>query len=1040
MVDQTGICPIYETVVRKVNTPPIPSIPLAVRVYPEASIGNGKATNQRTWHRPATMLIFDTETTVDPTQRLMFGSYRFVNDGECKEEGLFYADDLRKTDLKILQRYVANHRADTASGTKLKLLSRSEFLKILFTVGYKARSLIVGFNLPFDLSRLGFDVSLARREFRGGFSVGLWSYRDEKGREQTNPNRPRVTIKHIDSKRALTSFTGRRGSDPVDRIPEGSTNGKPQDGYRFRGHFLDLRTLAFALTDRGHSLKSAREAFGIERGKLAVSQHGEITEEYIDYNRRDVEATDRLAVKLLGEFARHPIRLPETKAFSPASIGRSYLREMGISPIMQRQPSLQPYIGYAQTAYFGGRTSTHIRKVAVPVVYVDFLSMYPTVNSLMNLWQFVIARKIKIIDHCQEEIIKLLQQITVDSLFRPSTWRHLAAFLRVVPDGDILPTRAQYSSSSNDWQVGLNHLHATAKDDGLWFSLPDVVASVILTGRVPKILDAFRIEPSGGMLKDFKPVKLQGGIEIDPQNCDFFKVVIEERKRIDSRTDLAPEEKDRMSKGLKVLANSTSYGIFAQMDPHENDKNIQVTCHGIDASAYTCRAANFETPGEFCFPPLASLITGAARLMLALLESCVAKFGGTYAMEDTDSMAIVATKRGGLVPCPGGPFKVRNGTKAIRSISWARVAEIAKRFDALNPYDPKAVRGSILKIEHDNFDPVTKRQRKLWCVAISAKRYAFFLKDKSGKPALLRRGKNGNSTDNHWSEHGLGHLLNPTDLNGDNRDWIAQYWQRIICDCLGIQTKEFDFERTPAIGRVTITSPGILEALAKLNKGLKYSEQIKPFNFLLTCHISPLGHPLGTDPDKFHLIAPFETKPKKWVHMQWIDQYSGRKHKITTEKNYSSRTTARVQTYGDVFGEYAHHPESKYADEMGGICDRQTKGLLYRRHIRIGEIIFIGKESNKLEEVDAGLIHSAESVYTVYPDPGRDSWEKLIRPKLRTLPLSFLMEQTGLSRRMLIKARRGYVRPHARNQLLLAKVTERIVSQKTAKSKPQVLA
>jgi len=29
--------------------------------------------------------------------------------------------------------------------------------------------------------------------------------------------------------------------------------------------------------------------------------------------------------------------------------------------------------------------------VTVPVVYTNFLSMYPTVNSLMDLWRFVTA-------------------------------------------------------------------------------------------------------------------------------------------------------------------------------------------------------------------------------------------------------------------------------------------------------------------------------------------------------------------------------------------------------------------------------------------------------------------------------------------------------------------------------------------------------------------------------------------------------------------------------------------------------------------------
>ena len=53
--------------------------------------------------------------------------------------------------------------------------------------------------------------------------------------------------------------------------------------------------------------------------------------------------------------------------------------------------------------------------------------------------------------------------------------------------------------------------------------------------------------------------------------------------------------------------------------------------------------------------------------MLALLERCVADRGGTYAMCDTDSMAIVATKDGGPVPCPGGPERIRRQA-AIRAL------------------------------------------------------------------------------------------------------------------------------------------------------------------------------------------------------------------------------------------------------------------------------------------------------------------------------------------------------------------------------------
>ena len=256
-------------------------------------------------------------------------------------------------------------------------------------------------------------------------------------------------------------------------------------------------------TARGYSLEQACEAFGVEHGKQRVTRHGIVTPKYIDYNRRDVLATWELAEKLLEEYDKHPIDLQVTKAYSPASIGKAYLRAMGVRPIMERQPDFpKEYLGYAQSAFFGGRTSAHIRKVAVPVVYTDFLSMYPTVNSLMDLWRFVTAREIKIVDHCQNEIEAFLHQLATNphDLFKPATWKHLTAFVRIIPDGDILPNRAKYSAESNDWQVAINHLYAKNNNpnDALWFSLPDVAASILLNeGRVPKIVDAFRIEAHG---------------------------------------------------------------------------------------------------------------------------------------------------------------------------------------------------------------------------------------------------------------------------------------------------------------------------------------------------------------------------------------------------------------------------------------------------------------------------------------------------------------------------------------------------------------
>src|SRR5947209_7262844 len=422
------------------------ALPLAVRVYPEPRKASMNLRNKpKHWRRSNRMLVFDTETRTDPTQSLIFGAYRYLDNGECLEEGLFYADDISEAERGVLEKYVSERSADvtTRNSRKLLLLTRAQFIDKFFQAGYKVRCLLVGFNLPFDLSRIAFDVAPARGRFAGGFSLGLGSYLDDQGCERRDQYRPRIGIKHIDSKRALKGFMARNRPDTVDLSPEDSVNGRPEPGFIFRGHFLDLRTLAFVLTDKGHSLETACKAFGVENEKVKASSHGILSEAYIDYNRRDVQATSELAHKLLAEYDRNPVTLQVTKAYSPASLGKSYLREMGITPILQRQPDFPKHLlGYAQSAFFGGRTSAHIRKVSVPVVYTDFLSMYPTVNSLMNLWRFVTARKITFIEHCDEDIIQFINQLKLERLFLPATWRNFAAFVKVIPNGDILPKRS----------------------------------------------------------------------------------------------------------------------------------------------------------------------------------------------------------------------------------------------------------------------------------------------------------------------------------------------------------------------------------------------------------------------------------------------------------------------------------------------------------------------------------------------------------------------------------------------------------------------
>src|SRR4029077_13720289 len=129
-----------------------------------------------------------------------------------------------------------------------------------------------------------------------------------------------------------------------------------------------LRTLAFALTNESHSLRSACQAFGTRHGKDDHAPTGLVTAEELTYGRHDVRATFELADKLLTEYARHPVSpdhpaerraktpVQATKAFSPATIGKAYLDAMGITPPLDRWPWFPiDVLGKSMTAFYGGR-------------------------------------------------------------------------------------------------------------------------------------------------------------------------------------------------------------------------------------------------------------------------------------------------------------------------------------------------------------------------------------------------------------------------------------------------------------------------------------------------------------------------------------------------------------------------------------------------------------------------------------------------------------------------------------------------------------
>jgi hypothetical protein len=93
-------------------------------------------------------LIFDTETTVDAAQQLRVGGYQVRHGDERIRAGLFFDPaSLKDSETKLLRKYCGDH--------VLEFMTVAQFVEdIFFGVAYDYRASIVGFNLPFDLSRL----------------------------------------------------------------------------------------------------------------------------------------------------------------------------------------------------------------------------------------------------------------------------------------------------------------------------------------------------------------------------------------------------------------------------------------------------------------------------------------------------------------------------------------------------------------------------------------------------------------------------------------------------------------------------------------------------------------------------------------------------------------------------------------------------------------------------------------------------------------------------------------------------------------------
>jgi len=781
---------------------------------------NRKKEKEDDKYNPNILVIFDTETTNTKEQNLLFGTCVIVKNG--KEEWYIFYGDISENDKKILEQKAKEHG--------FKLITAKEFVRLLYLYGYYFRGKIIGFNLPFDISRL----------------IIKYEYDSESFTLYLNEKLPPIKIKALDKKRAFIRF-------------------KRKNKYEtYSGYFLDLKTFTFVLTDHSHSLESAGYSFGCKNVKEHVEEHGKITPEYVEYNINDVRLTKELYEKALERYKMFNLDVEPNKLYSPASLGKAYLRKMGLKPFLEQNPHFPlEIIGYIMSTYFGGRTECHFRHKPVKVTYLDFTSMYPSVYALLGLDNYLKSEKIEWKENT-ENVKEFVENVTIEQLLDKETWKKdvMHSIVLVEPNDDILPVRTRESKADNQ-NISLNYVTSTTP---LWYTIQDVISSKLLTGKTPKILKAITFYAIGR--QNLREIEI-AGVKIKPEE-DFIKTMIEKRQefkanksQINKKLKECKDEKERQKLQLekevldqkqlilKIIANATSYGILIELNPKKLKEETVVKVYSN--KVFESKVNTVEELGEYFNPLLATLITGSARLILAMVEKIVKDNKGYIAYMDTDSV-----------------FVSPQHAKLIQDM-----------FRKLNPYSNVS---DMFKVEDGELEDGKEIPlNDVWFYGISSKRYCLYIERENNKKEIVK-----------YSSHGIGQY------KGIDSKKI---WYAILNDDYS------EFSDIYARMELSLTKPEIFKRMEKLNEGKPIEQQIKPFGFVT----------VGSQIDGVIPLIPYTKENWKITNQEFVDYKSG--------KTYSELNTEKERSYywkkfDEILRHYYIHNDRKF-NYKNGIAERK---------------------------------------------------------------------------------------------------------------------
>jgi hypothetical protein len=918
---------------------------------------------------PGLALIIETVALNGLSGPARLGSYLLVQGERTLARGFFLGPGGLPDDAAVIRAYSRRLRLEP-------VLSLEEFLKVLYRYVYKKRLPLVAFGLAAQLARLAVDWTAPEPGsfYAGGVSLILWTRltRSERRRGERRLRnggfedgyRPRVLTKVLADGSVAIGFGARGDPDPLDRIPEGAR--KPRKGFVFRGHLLPLERLCYGLTgSRPQTLEEACRMFSIDCPLTPMLPVGEpLYDELLDTCLARTHASHDLYRALLERHQAFGLPLAPDQVFSPASYAKAGLEAIGVTPPLERYKGDLSGLGAAACAAYGGWSGVRIRNVPsgppTPVRLVDINGSYAVCAHRLGIWSLLCAERLTLEPVPPAEIEAWIARQRQDTL---ELSPQLNVFCRLSPDEDVLPHRIK---PARTWITTVAPL---TSPESLWWPLADVVNSFLETGGVPKLDHCLRLT-GHGRLPALRPVEFPGLGRFDPNgpDADLFLFLAQGRRRLVDTVDLDPAERKRLADLYKLWDNSACSGIFLEVHPQEPGKTPKRgTVIGPDGP-YQTTATAFEWPGPWFFPPLYSLVTAAGRLLLQLTMREVRIRGGIVCYWDTDSLAILATLEGGLVPCQGGHHRDEHGRECELALSYQQVDAVRRAMERHSPYrhHGPAERSqatppeepTLLRLEPENF------------AAVDGQVYLFAVASKRKTPYMV--GQDGQATCVSPSEFALGHFQPPD--GSDDKRWIAEAWA-----WAALHGPDPGWLDQPPLAHVQLARYDDLSRLDPTG-----SRGLRPYDTLVVAQVDRLfGRTAdGNVPRPVALYQPGFTIERA----DWLDFTTGipiTRVQLTPqhadERAISRQRPTYLRSYRHLLTAHTRAREGKALGADNTPCTETTNGVLTPMPTHAYTTVPIGRETNYAD--DAGVL--ADPDYVEFPNPDRDTTRAQVLAILR---------------------------------------------------------